>query len=83
MLNGCNSHNGVYQAFQNGTIKFGEFVGTKRACSQDFDSKYLEALRNSVSFTKSSENGRITLFDAYKQVTIILTPYVAKPEIKP
>jgi heat shock protein HslJ len=54
--NGCNMHSGFYSAFENGTVKFGEFFSTTRVCKVDFDKTYLDALKQSDSFTKKGKD---------------------------
>lgn len=72
-MNGCNLHNAGFSTFKNGQIVIGEFVSTKRQCVVDFDSLYLNALKNSREFAYVS-NGDIHFFDASSQLSLILTP---------
>ena len=50
ILNGCNTHSGFYKAFTNGSVFFDSFISTLMACSDDQDSKYLNALNSGVTF---------------------------------
>lgn len=75
IINGCNNFNGQYQAESNGCIKFGPLAGTKRACQVDFDSLYITALSNSVTF--EVQGNRIIFRDSKKTITIVLTQFKA------
>ena len=50
LLNGCNVNSATYEAYDNGTIKFGLFISTLRFCPDDQDSLYTSALSNSVTY---------------------------------
>lgn len=50
LLNGCNVNSATYEAYDNGTIKFGLFISTLRFCVDDQDSLYTSALSNSVTY---------------------------------
>lgn len=53
LLNGCNTYGAQYQAYSNGTINIGPFIGTKMACKNDLDYLYLNALGDAVFFSQS------------------------------
>jgi len=50
LLNGCNVNSATYEAYDNGTIRFGMFIKTLRFCMDDQDSLYTNALSNSVAY---------------------------------
>ena len=50
LLNGCNLNSATYEAYDNGTIKFGLFISTLRFCPNDNDSVYTSALSGSVKY---------------------------------
>ena len=54
--NGCNIHSGIYSAFENGTVTIGKFFSTRRACREDFDKVYLDALTTSGNFVRENKN---------------------------
>jgi heat shock protein HslJ len=54
--NGCNMHFGVYTAYENGTLKIGDFFSTSRTCTTNFDTNYLDALRSCDNWAKQGKN---------------------------
>ncbi len=80
LLNGCNSQSSVYQAYSNGTVNFNLFTSTLKYCVNDFDNKYTYALTQSVSYVQM--NNQIIFKNASGITTIILTPWVPKPQPK-
>lgn len=54
--NGCNIHSGIYNAFGNGTVTIGKFFSTRRACREDFDKIYLDALTKTDNYLKDNQN---------------------------
>lgn len=50
LLNGCNANSASYEAYDNGTIRFGVFIKTLRYCVDDQDSIYTDALSRSVAY---------------------------------
>ncbi len=49
-MNGCNSYGTNYTANSDGSITFGDFIGTEKSCINDYDYLYLNALSYSISF---------------------------------
>ena len=49
-MNGCNANSASYEAYDNGTIRFGVFIKTLRYCVDDQDSIYTDALSSSVAY---------------------------------
>lgn len=73
VLNGCNTHSGIYKAFSNSSVVFGQFISTLKFCSTDKDSLYTSALISSASFSKS--NNQITFKNSNGATVLILTAY--------
>lgn len=46
-------HTGTYEAWENGTIKFGNFTGTLMYCVDDKDYVYIDVLVGLVSFQEA------------------------------
>lgn len=82
ILNGCNAQSATYQAFSNASISFTPFISTLKFCPIDHDSKYTSALASSQSFVQNS-NSQIILKNGSGITTLILTPFVPKPQPKP
>lgn len=72
IFGGCNTWTSTYQAFDNKTISFLSFASTNLLCKNDFDKIYVDALKNAVTYTKSSNN-EITLFDLSSKKTVALS----------
>lgn len=76
---GCNSLSASYQAYENKSIIIGEFSGSNNSCRIDNDRQIVDGLRNSVSYSISSDN-RISLFDSLsKKIDTLSIAPVAKP----
>ena len=50
LLNGCNANSATYEAYNNGSIRFGVFIKTLRYCVDDQDSIFTDALSSSVAY---------------------------------
>jgi heat shock protein HslJ len=52
----------MYCAYSNGTIHFNNFFGTRKFCTNNKDSQYVQALTKSSVYVKSGN--KLTLKDA-------------------
>jgi heat shock protein HslJ len=79
---GCNTQKSDYQAYSNGNINFGpSFFSTRMGCEDDKDYVFVNALKNSKSFSNtgnsksfSNTGGLIILKDSKGKVTMNLMP---------
>lgn len=82
IVNGCNVQSGTYEAYDDGSIKFSQFMSTRMFCPNDKDSVYTTALTSSTKYQVQGE-GNILLQNSNNQQTILLSPYTApKQEAK-
>ncbi len=79
LLNGCNLNTATYEAYDDGSIKFTQFLSTRKLCQNDKDSVYTSALSSSAKYV--IQNDKLTLFTATDKQSLVLTRYVAPPVI--
>ncbi len=79
LLNGCNSQSANYKAFSNGSLQINQFISTLKFCPNDNDRAYTNALTQSMSFVRNSENS-LTFRNVKGENVITLTPFVNRPK---
>ncbi len=79
LLNGCNLNTATYEAFDDGSIRFTQFLSTRKYCQDDKDSVYTSALASSTKYVV--QNDKLTLLTSTDKETLVLTPYVAPPVV--